>query len=346
MRLKRFILYSAGLLLLITGSFIAVLAFPPTRPLIFDWMRDYPEAREAPETILSWLQQDKVVANAKPVTPFTTELFADSTAVRFLVVGDWGTGSGFQKKVANAMNAKAGAGKATFIISTGDNIYNNGVSSVQDSQWTTKFEQIYTGNNLQIPWYVVLGNHDHRGNIQAQTNYHTINPRWNLPARYYSFSKPINDQHSIEFFMLDTDPINRGVQDFVVTQKNWLRRSLQASRATWKIVVGHHPIRSHGHYNDSPVMLTHVKPLLDSNGVALYINGHDHDLQYLKAPSDSFYCLISGCGGGARNTSYGANTIFAATNGGFNYIAATSTRLYIEFVNNEGKTSFATNIRR
>jgi acid phosphatase len=153
-------------------------------------------------------------------------------------------------------------------------------------------------------------------------------------------------QRKLDVFAIDTDPLNRNDKTFTAKQNAWLRSELAASKSRWKIVVGHHMIRSHGEYGDQEYMIREIKPLLDEFGVDVYINGHDHDLQYLKSPADRFYCLISGGGSGARNTAYGANTIFAATNGGFHYIAVTQSRIYIEFVDIDGKTTFATNITK
>ena len=299
-----------------------------------------------PMLLSSFSPGSKTVANARPTPPFAVESFFDSAAVRFIVVGDWGTGASFQKRVAAQMCAKAGKEKPGFILSTGDNIYNSGVSSVDDPQWKTKFEDIYSCPELAIPWYAVLGNHDHRGSIQAEIAYHSKNPRWNMPDRYYRVSMKVNEGTTVDIIAIDTDPINRKDTAFTIKQNLWLRSELAASKAMWKIVVGHHMIRSHGGYGDQDYMLSAIKPLLDEFGVDLYINGHDHDLQYLKSPEDRFYCLISGGGGEARNTGYGANTIFAATNGGFHYIAVLQSRMYIEFVDIDGKTTFATNIRK
>ncbi|MFY7998998.1 MAG: purple acid phosphatase family protein [Candidatus Kapaibacteriota bacterium] len=299
-----------------------------------------------PMMLSSLSSAPKTVANAKPVPPFQTETFVDSSAVRLLVVGDWGTGASLQKRIAEQMCAKAGKEKPMFILSTGDNIYNSGVASVDDPQWKTKFEDMYSCAELMLPWYVVLGNHDHRGSFQAQIDYHQKNPRWNMPDRYYRFGTMAKDGTTLDIIAIDTDPLNRKDTAFTRKQNTWLRGELSVSKARWKIVVGHHMIRSHGGYGDQDYMIENIKPLLDEFTVDLYVNGHDHDLQYLKAPEDRFYCLISGGGGSGRDTGYGTNTIFAATNGGFNYIAVTQSRLYIEFLDSEGKTTFATNIRK
>lgn len=287
---------------------------------------------------------EKEVANA-PVTAvvFKEKSFKDIAAVKFLVLGDWGAGGSFQKSIAAQMLAKAQHESPQFVVSTGDNIYPNGVESVHDKQWQTKFKNVYTGDALQLPWYAVLGNHDYRLSPEAQVEYSKKDPQWNMPARYFTFKKEFPGAATIEFFMLDTQKMLTDKSDREV-QAKWLNEQLLKSAARWKVVVGHHMIRSHGIYGDQEFMLKSVKPVLDRHGVDIYICGHDHDLQLLKSKDDRFTCLLSGAGGGARNTSYGENTIFAATNGGFNYIAATNDEMYIEFINRQGNVIFADSI--
>lgn len=282
----------------------------------------------------------KRVNNARPVPPFTVENFKDTPAKRFLVIGDWGAGGKFQSSVATQMRDKAAASGCDFVISTGDNIYTSGVTSAQDPQWKTKFENMYLRyKELDIPWYAVLGNHDYRGNVDAQIEYGTVNPRWNMPSRYYSFRQNIDTTIAVDFFALDTQRIMNGsARD---EQKQWLEKELKKSTARWKIVFGHHMIRSHGGYGDQAVMLRTIKPLLDTYGVDLYMCGHDHDLQFLKATEDSFHCLISGAGGGANDTSYGENTVFAATNGGFVHTTVSAQKLHAQFIDREGTVMYA-----
>ena len=96
-------------------------------------------------------------------------------ALEFAAIGDWGrNGEYFQKDVAQQL-AKAVTGlNASFIISTGDNIYPDGVASVQDPLWQASFENIFFQYALSRPWYAVLGNHDYHGNAQAQVRIATI----------------------------------------------------------------------------------------------------------------------------------------------------------------------------
>ena len=55
---------------------------------------------------------------------------------------------------------------------------------------------------------MALGNHDRRGNIEAQIEYSKRNPRWVLPSRYYAFEIPA-------FEHLDVPPINVIVLDTI-----------------------------------------------------------------------------------------------------------------------------------
>ncbi len=71
------------------------------------------------------------------------------------------TGAGMEKiikgKSLHEMGIVAKKFKPEFIVSTGDNIYPNGVRSTRDHNWIASFENIYTAQSLQTDWYVVLG---------------------------------------------------------------------------------------------------------------------------------------------------------------------------------------------
>lgn len=40
------------------------------------------------------------------------------------------------------------------------------------------FENVYDGDAMRKPWYVIGGNHDHYGNIDAQVAYTNRSQRW------------------------------------------------------------------------------------------------------------------------------------------------------------------------
>ena len=124
----------------------------------------------------------RLLAAACCAAPLTAQEPPAAKAVSFLVVGDWGhAGEGAQRAVAAQMAAAARSTKADFVISVGDLFYPDGVASVDDPQWRTSFEDVYAQFALYIPWYVVLGNHEYRGNPQAIVDYGRRARRWRMP---------------------------------------------------------------------------------------------------------------------------------------------------------------------
>lgn len=91
-----------------------------------------------------------------------------------------------------------------FVVSTGDNFYDNGLKAVNDPAFRESFSEIYSYKSLQKPWYsgefqirngefcipgasshmvflvAVLGNHDYRGDVKAQLDpiLKRIDRRW------------------------------------------------------------------------------------------------------------------------------------------------------------------------
>ena len=65
-------------------------------------------------------------------------------ALDFIVVGDWGRqGEYFQKDVANQMANAAVSLDLDFVISTGDNVYPDGVGSITGPLRKSSFEDVY-----------------------------------------------------------------------------------------------------------------------------------------------------------------------------------------------------------
>merc|ERR1711982_273044 len=54
-------------------------------------------------------------------------------------------------------------------------------------QFKTDFEDIFTADSLNVPWYGTLGNHDYAYDPKPQFSYKSPNnDRWVLPDYYYS----------------------------------------------------------------------------------------------------------------------------------------------------------------
>ncbi len=226
--------------------------------------------------------------------------------VRFQVLGDWGQGGPVQQAVATRLNAQAQADSAQFTVSVGDNFYGPAVASADDPRWKELYEDVYRGYSLDRDWYVVLGNHDYAGNIYAQIAYSSRNPHWKMPARYFTFVKQLDARNSVQFVCLDTMPFAPEFRDGfggvsitdTTRQLRWADSVLTASKATWKIVVGHHPVFSVGFHGDTPDLKPRLFPLLKKHRVHLYLCGHDHDLQHIREGGVDF--VVSGSGGSIR----------------------------------------------
>jgi len=260
----------------------------------------------------------------------------------FLVLGDWGRGGAdLQREVAGQMAKAAAAYGAQFVISTGDNFYEAGVSSVNSPQWQKSFENIYTQPELQVPWYPTVGNHDHRGNVQAQVDYSSKSKRWRMPALYYNLTQPLPGGGLAEFFFLDTQLLLNGSGKQANAQWRWLEDGLARSKADWRVVVGHHPVYSGGsEHGDTPELVHRLKPLLDRYHVQLYLNGHDHDLQHIVV--DGVNYVTSGAGSATRTTKSGPHTRFSlGSTSGFVWMGITRDSLTARFIDWRGRERYA-----
>ena len=260
----------------------------------------------------------------------------------FLVVGDWGQLNDPQRAVAAAMGDEAARIDARFIISTGDNFYEEGVSRFDDPLWKTVFEDIYTAPSLQVPWYPVLGNHDRRGNAMAQVAYSGQSNRWRMNAPFYRTRESISGGDYADFFFLDTEwiysetshisPAFDGDDDD--DQIQWLDQELAASQARWKIVIGHHPVYSGGNHGSTPGLKRAVLPLLEQHRAHAYLQGHDHCLQHVTV--NGIHYLTSGAGAEAKPVAPIDGTRFAANSLGFLTAKISRNSVDIRFVNEQG----------
>lgn len=253
-------------------------------------------------------------------------------ALRFVVIGDSGSGSAGQYAVGEAI-AEVCQNKDEFfddmaflgcdlVVGLGDNIYESGVTSVDDPQFADKFEKPF--EPVQLPFYMVLGNHDNtayvggdgagnaRGEFQVDYTYFDgkLSDRWNMPDRYYQHSAgstSTNPRALVDFFALDSNPIAGGFADpdlayayhtYGIDQRNWAVNALGSSDAVFKIAMSHHPYLSngsHGNAGNYDGVPSELLPVLAGERWKAFMEeavcdqadflfaGHDHDLQVLNA---------------------------------------------------------------
>jgi acid phosphatase len=280
-----------------------------------------------------------------PIVPFTVPAAREGvTYLRFLAFGDHGTGTRGQQQVADALALRAARDGTDFMILLGDNFYEGGVRSVDDPQWITKWEQVYAAPALQVPVYPTLGNHDYRGNVQAQLDYAKRSARWRMPARYYTFRRPLDAGQHAQFFAIDSEMLGREDPE----QGRWLERELADSTASWKIVFGHHPLYSRSGHGDHARMIGLLGALFERHGVDLYLSGHHHLLELLEPVRGVTYA-VCGAGGGptaSDRANWTEDTLYTATRGGFCLLRLSLRELVIEFVRMQGETQYAYVLRK
>jgi len=275
---------------------------------------------------------------------------ARSPSLNFVAVGDWGRGGADkQREVGEQMGRTATVIGSDFVISAGDNFYEDGVTGIADPQWQSSFEQIYAAASLQTPWYAILGNHDYRGDVAAQIAYSDHSPRWRMPDRWFQRRETLADGTIADFFYLDTSPFiakYRGTKVRVDDQDTqaqlaWLDDALGRSGARWKIVIGHHPIHTvSGGKRDTKELVRQLKPLLVAHGVHVYVNGHDHNMQSLEVDGVRF--ITNGAGSKTDPVLQAPQPgQFASSLHGFMTVALSAERFAYSFIDAGGAELFS-----
>ena len=235
-----------------------------------------------------------------------------------MAIGDWGGDNDWSP--SNKAEKAAAAGMATVAkdlnangsLLLGDNFYRHGVRSNESSRFQSTFEAVYTQALFpDLPFYVIAGNHDHRGNVQAQIDYHASSARWHFPQLYYSlpfaFHSSTGVARTVELLMIDTVVLT-GVSDDdcpgcelpgpasrseAEKQWAWLETQLNASTADFLWVAGHYPIYSAGKDGTTRELVKRLLPLLKAAG-AHYISGHDHMHEHILY--DGVHMFVTGPG--------------------------------------------------
>jgi hypothetical protein len=154
----------------------------------------------------------------------------------------------------------------------------------------------------------------------------------------------------VEFFGLDT---NMMMFNQVAAQKQQMSSWLAGSTATWKIALGHHPYYSNGpHGNVGSYEGLPWVPIVNGKGVKdflanvvcgnvdLYLCGHDHSRQWLKATCKGTELIVSGAGASTTELPGKNQVHFQANTLGFLYVRIEGRRLTAEFIDTSGKVEF------
>jgi tartrate-resistant acid phosphatase type 5 len=247
----------------------------------------------------------------------------------FVFFGDSGTGGPAQLRVAEQVQAFCATERCDLALLLGDNVMPDGVSGVDDPQWESKVETPYAGLGLGL--WAVLGNHDHRGDVQAQVDYSERSELWHMPARYYAF-----ERGPVAFFALDTQAMDRA-------QRRWLRRGLRQSQAPWTVVYGHHPLRSHGEHGPAKRPLSRIRCAVERHA-DLYLSGHDHGQEVLAGRAT--YVVMGSGGSPPRAIEPGDDSLYAASRRGFGHLLADEQGALLRVIEANGELRFELELRQ
>jgi len=205
----------------------------------------------------------------------------EAKSVRFAVIGDSGTGGKGQREVGGQMVKFREVFPFEFTLMLGDNIYGGDSPSDMKSKFEVPYKSLLEGG---VKFYASLGNHDNPN----QRFYKPFNMG---EKRYYSLKKG-----NVEFFALDStymDPV----------QMDWLKQSVDGSKADWKICYFHHPLYSDGKFHGPDKDLRkQLEPILQRYGVQVVLAGHEHFYERL-APQNGISYFILGSSGQLRTHS-------------------------------------------
>lgn len=255
--------------------------------------------------------------------------------LRLTAFGDWGSGDDNQARVACGIERAAAAmGGVHAGLLLGDNFYPEGVTGVDDPKWQSHFEEVYATRHLgRIPWWAVLGNHDWRGDAEAQIAYTARSGgRWNMPDHFYETSFGPAEDPLLTVLALDTDDRYPRWNE----QQAWFTERIRALYAESRpvVVVGHHTIVSYARHGATDHLVERIKPLLEETR-GIYLCGHDHCLQ-LNHEHGAAYAVLGGGGANIRSVEDGAGQEFAASSHGFGLLRVTRQLFTLEFRDEAG----------
>ncbi len=200
-------------------------------------------------------------------------------SLKFLVIGDFGTGQRAQHELGAQMAKTVATFPARIAITVGDNIY--GAERPQD--FKKRFEDPFRGLlDAGVKIYASLGNHDSR----EQARY----AQFNMGGKtYYSLKAPAQ---SVKFVAIESDyPTPKQVE--------WLRGEL-AGGEDWIIPYFHHPLYSSGKQHGSNKDLQDaLEPLFLESNVTVVFAGHDHFYERIK-PQKGITHFVVGSSGALR----------------------------------------------
>ncbi len=250
-----------------------------------------------------------------------------SDSLKFVAIGDNGTGDRPQYEVAQQMIKLHSAFPFDLVIMLGDNMY----GSQRPADFVRKFEQPYAPLlSIGVKFQASLGNHD----TPEQISYKPYNMNG---QRYYTYAR-----NNVRFFALDSTLMDR-------KQVAWIEAALRDSREDWKICYFHHPLYSNAARHGSSVDLRIlIEPIFVKYGVNVVFSGHDHVYERIQ-PQKGINYFVSGAAGQLRRGNMRRSSQTAASfdqDQSFMAVEISGTEMFFQAISRTGKTVDSGVIRR
>lgn len=205
--------------------------------------------------------------------------FEEETKLCFF--GDAGTGNDNQKAVAKLLLEE----KCQAYFYLGDLIYPSGIESKDDPELKKRFWDVYEPLLKNNHMFLMMGNHDYKGNMDTWIDVAKENKNLHYPSHYYlvkinNMCLPVMNTTSGKF-----------------SQLIWLSK-LKLEDCEIVALTGHHPLKSSGKHK-SPYFPLNIFLKYAVSKAQVYIAGHDHHLSY-EGIVNGVHQFVSGAAGQLR----------------------------------------------
>jgi 3',5'-cyclic AMP phosphodiesterase CpdA len=225
---------------------------------------------------------------------------------RFCVLGDSGTGSPAQERVAGQLLRA----EPDIVLHAGDLVYPYGARA----DYEDKFFRPYREVLRSATWFPCIGNHDIISWLgRPWTDTFVLPDEESGTERYYAF-----DWGDVRFVVLDTAigalvPGGR--------QHRWLQGEVARPRPRWWVALLHHPQYSSGVHGSNPLVRAVVEPLLDRARCDAVFSGHDHHYERTHPQGRAGTVHFVTGGGGAPIRRVGKSDFTAVSESAYHLLA-------------------------
>ncbi|MCH7516609.1 MAG: metallophosphoesterase [Bacteroidetes bacterium] len=271
------------------------------------------------------------------------EQFLISQQIKFAAIGDYGKDSLNLQAVADLIDSL----EVDFIITMGDNNYNNGAASTIDQnigKYFNKYIFPYAGTYLPggshdsiNRFFPTAGNHDHDNDIdisklQPYLDYFDLTPYSSTSGneRYYDFI-----WENVHFFAVNSIWIEPDGFKHPSIQSSWLEEQMTncvQNHLHWRIVYFHHSPYS------SQNQVSNRRWPFKEWGAHLVLSGHSHTYERLEVGGLTY--IVSGLGGKSIhefNDTIPESIVRYNDKYGATYVEVNVSAMILKFINVDGE---------